>query len=33
MELVEKLMQLIDDKIPSRDCQDRKDDVEGQIFC
>jgi len=32
-ELVEKLLQLIDDKIPSRDCQDRRNDVEGQFFC
>jgi len=31
-ELVVELMQLIDDKNPSRDCQDRRDDVESQFF-
>jgi len=31
-ELVAELMQLIDCKNPTKDCQDRRDDVEGQFF-
>jgi len=31
-ELVVELMQLVDDKNGSRDCQDRRDDFEGQFF-